>query len=231
MTIPLIGEKFPELEVETTHGKIKLPDQFSGKWFVLFSHPADFTPVCTTEFVAFARRYGDFKRLNAELIGLSVDSNFSHISWVRWIGEKLNTQIPFPIIADPRGHVAERLGLLHAKSPTHTVRGVYVVDPKGVIRAIIYYPGELGRNIDEILWVVKGLQVSDKYQVALPANWPNNEIVRDHAIVFPATYIQVAERVMKQFECFDWWFCHREIPKEEVEEAKKFLERAYKGTG
>ncbi len=223
--IPAIGEKFPELEVMTTHGKIKLPDHFRGKWFVLFSHPADFTPVCTTEFVAFAKRYNDFKKLNAELIGLSVDSTFSHIKWIEWIKEKLGIEIPFSIIADPRGEIAQRLGMLHAQSATHTVRAVFIVDPNGIIRAVLYYPQEIGRNIDEILRLLKALQVSDKYGIALPANWPNNEIVGEHAIVPPASTISEAEERLKKYTCFDWWFCHREIPKEEAEEARKFLER------
>ena len=227
--IPLIGEKFPEMEVVTTHGPMKLPDAFSGKWFVLFSHPADFTPVCTTEFVAFAKRYEDFKKLNTELIGLSVDSNFSHIKWIEWIKEKLGVEIPFPIIADPQGYVAKQLGLIHAESSTHTVRAVFIVDPKGVIRAILYYPLELGRLIDEILRMVVALQVSDRYGVAMPANWPLNELIGDRVIVPPASTVKEAEERLKQYECFDWWFCHKEAGKEEAETAKKFLERACTG--
>ena len=228
MGMPLIGEKFPEMEVVTTHGKIKLPDAFAGKWFVLFSHPADFTPVCTTEFVAFAKRYEDFKRLNTELIGLSIDSTWSHIKWTEWIKENLGVEIPFPIIADPRGFVAEKLGLLHAASATHTVRAVFIVDPNGVIRAILYYPAELGRNMDEILRMIKGFQVSDKYGVALPANWPNNEIIGDNAIVPPATTVEEAAERPKKYKCFDWWLCYKSVPKEEAEEARKFLERVAK---
>lgn len=226
--IPLIGEEFPSMKVVTSHGIISLPEHFKGKWFVLFSHPADFTPVCTTEFVAFAKRYEDFKKLNTDLIGLSVDSTYSHIKWIEWIKEKLNVEIPFPIIADPRGHVADKLGLLHAKSATHTVRAVFIVDPKGIIRAILYYPAELGRNMDEILRMIKGLQVSDKYKVALPANWPNNELVGEHAIIPPAETVQKAKERLKQYTCFDWWFCHKEIPKEEAEEARTFLRRIAK---
>jgi len=222
---PSIGEKFPEIEVMTTHGKIKLPEYFKGKWFVLFSHPADFTPVCTTEFVAFAKRYEDFKRLNTELIGLSVDSTFSHIKWVEWIKEKLGVEIPFPIIADPKGEVAQKLGMLHAQSATHTVRAVFIVDPEGIIRAVLYYPQEVGRNMDEILRLVKALQVSTKYGVALPANWPNNELVGERAIVPPATTISEAKERLQKYTCYDWWFCHREVPKEEAEEARRFLER------
>lgn len=215
--IPLIGENFPAMKVTTSHGLIALPDHFKGKWFILFSHPADFTPVCTTEFVAFAKRYKDFKKLNTELIGLSVDSVFSHIKWIEWIKEKLNVEIPFPIIADPRGIVAEKLGLLHAKSPTHTVRAVFIVDPNSIIRAIIYYPPELGRNIDEILRMVKALQISDKYKAAIPANWPNNELIRDRIIVPPAETIKVAKERTKQYKCYDWWFCYKELPPKEKE--------------
>ncbi|MET1129142.1 MAG: peroxiredoxin, partial [Thermoproteota archaeon] len=226
--IPLIGESFPEMEVVTTHGRIKLPDRYvqEGKWFVLFSHPADFTPVCTTEFVAFAKRYEDFKKLNTELIGLSVDSNYSHIKWIEWIKERLGVEIPFPIIADPRGEVAEKLGLIHAQSSTATVRAVFIVDSKGVIRAIIYYPLELGRNMDEILRVVKTLQLLDKYGRAAPANWPNNEIIGEGFIVPPPSTVQDAEERLKKYKCFDWWFCYEELaPKEDVEQVREWLRR------
>jgi len=144
---------------------------------------------------------------------------------MEWIKEKLGVEIPFPIIADPRGYVADKLGLLHAKSATHTVRAVFIVDPKGIIRAILYYPSELGRNIDEILRMVKGLQVSDKYGAAIPANWPNNELIGDRIIVPPAETIDKAKERLKQYECFDWWFCHKEGPKENAEEARMFLRR------
>jgi len=226
-TIPLIGEKFPEMEVLTTHGVFMLPDHFKGKYWVLFSHPADFTPVCTTEFVAFAKRYEDFKKLNTELVGLSVDSTFSHIKWTEWIKEKLGVEIPFPIIADPTGEIAKKLGLLHATSATHTVRAVFVIDPNGVIRAILYYPQESGRNIDEILRLVKAIQVTDKYGRATPANWPNNELVKDGLIVPPAKTIQEAAERLKKFKCFDWWMCYEEgkVPKEEVEEVLNWLKR------
>ena len=227
--VPSIGEKFPEMTVVTTHGVKKLPDDYRGKWLVLFSHPADFTPVCTTEFVAFAKRYEDFRKLNAELLGLSVDSVYSHIKWIEWIKDKLGIEVPFPIIADPRGEIAEKLGLLHAQSSTHTVRAVIIVDPRGVVRAVLFYPQEIGRNIDEVLRLLKSLQVSDRYGVALPANWPNNELVGERAIVPPASTIEEAKERPEKYQCFDWWFCHREVPKEEAEEARKFLERVAKG--
>jgi peroxiredoxin (alkyl hydroperoxide reductase subunit C) len=230
--IPLIGEKFPEMEVMTNYGPKKLPDDYKGKWLVIFSHPADFTPVCTTEFVAFAKRYEEFKKLNTELLGLSVDSTFSHIKWVEWIEKTLGVKIPFAIIADPGGEVSKKLGFLHAQSATHTVRAVIVVDPNGVVRAILYYPQEVGRNIDEILRLVKALQVSDKYQRAVPANWPNNELVGDSLIVPPAKTVQEAAERPKKFKCYDWWFCYEEklVPSGEVDEVRKWLERAAKPT-
>ncbi|KSW11541.1 peroxiredoxin [Pyrodictium occultum] len=225
-TIPLIGERFPEMEVNTDRGRIKLPDYFKGKWFVLFSHPADFTPVCTTEFVAFAKRYEDFKKINTELIGLSVDNTFSHIKWKEWIKEKLGVEIPFPIIADPMGEVAKKLGMIHAESGVVTVRAVFIVDDKGVIRAILYYPLDVGRNIDEILRLVLALQLNSKYGRALPANWPNNELIGDNLIVPPASTEQEAKERVQKFKCFDWWFCYEDkASAEEKEQARKFLKR------
>lgn len=209
--IPLIGERFPEMVVKTTDGELKLPEHFSGKWFVFFSHPADFTPVCTTEFVAFQKRYDEFRKLNCELIGLSTDQVFSHIKWMEWIKEKLGVEIEFPIIADDLGRVSSRLGLIHPAKGTNTVRAVFIVDPNGVIRAIVYYPQELGRNIDEIIRMVKGLQTSDANGVALPANWPNNELIGDKVIIPPAADRRTAAERPRQFECFDWWFCCKSL--------------------
>ena len=213
---PLIGEKFPEMEVKTTHGVIKLPDHFRGKWFVLFSHPADFTPVCTTEFVAFQKRYEKFKELNAELIGLSIDQVFSHMKWAEWIEEKLGVRIEFPIIADDTGAVAKRLGMIHPGKGMNTVRAVFIVDPEGTIRLILYYPQEIGRNMDEILRALKALQISEKHRVAIPANWPENELIGDRVIIPPASDVKtVKERLEKakagEFECFDWWLCHKKL--------------------
>ncbi len=213
--MPLLGDKFPQIEVQTTKGKLELPKHFKGKWFVLFSHPADFTPVCTTEFVAFQKRYSQFKELNCELIGLSVDQVFAHIEWENWIKNNLKIEIEFPIIADT-GEVADILGLIHPGKGTNTVRAVFVVDPQGIIRTILYYPQELGRNMDEILRIVKGLQITDANQVALPANWPNNELVKDHAIVPPASDVKASKERLQQakrgeIECFDWWLCHKKL--------------------
>ncbi len=208
---PLIGDKFPEMEVKTTHGVIKLPDHFAGKWFVLFSHPADFTPVCTTEFVAFQKRYEEFKKLNTELIGLSIDQVFSHIKWTEWIKEKLGVEIKFPIIADDMGEVAKKLGMIHPGKGTNTVRAVFIVDDKGIIRLILYYPQEIGRNMDEILRAVKALQTSDKNGVATPANWPENELIKDRVIIPPASTVEEAAKRPQEYDCYDWWFCHKSL--------------------
>ena len=207
--MPLIGDKFPEMEVVTTHGKISLPDAFKGKWFILFSHPADFTPVCTTEFVAFQKRYDEFRKLNTELIGLSVDQVFSHIKWEEWIEQNLNVKIEFPIIADT-GAVSSALGLIHPGKGTNTVRAVFFVDPNSIIRAILYYPQELGRNMDEILRMIKGFQVSDEQGVAIPANWPENELIGDKVIIPPASDVETAAKRPQEYDCYDWWLCYKD---------------------
>jgi len=209
----LIGDKLPEMTVQTTKGMINIPGDFSGKWIVLFSHPADFTPVCTTEFVAFAKRDAEFKRLNAELIGLSIDQVFSHIKWVQWIKENVNVEIPFPVIADDMGKVAGTLGMVHPGKATNTVRAVFIIDPQAVIRLIIYYPQEIGRQIDEVLRALKALQIADTHKVAMPENWPNNELIGSKVINPPPKDVAVAEEVLKKHEGYDWWFTYRELEK------------------
>ena len=207
---PLIGDKFPELAVQTTEGKKKIPGDYSGKWVVLFSHPADYTPVCTTEFVAFAKRKDEFDKLNTELVGLSIDQVFSHIKWDEWIKEKLDVDIPFPIIADSNGDISKKIGMVHPGKGSQTVRAVFIIDPQGFIRLILYYPQEIGRNIDEIIRSIKALQVSDEKGVAVPANWPNNELIKDRLIIPPATDKATAKKRMEEYDCYDWWFCHKE---------------------
>lgn len=210
--MPLIGDPMPEMEVNTTRGQMNLPGSYKGKWFVLFSHPADFTPVCTTEFVAFQKRYKEFKDINCELIGLSIDQVFAHIKWEEWIREKLDVDIQFTIIAD-NGEVGYTLGMVHPGKGSNTVRAVFIVDPEGIVRAILYYPQELGRNFDEILRMVRGLQVSDEKGVALPANWPSNELIGENVIIPPASDVDTARERLesKEHECFDWWFCHKSL--------------------
>jgi peroxiredoxin (alkyl hydroperoxide reductase subunit C) len=211
--IPLIGETFPEMEVKTTHGVIRLPTDYTGKWFVLFSHPADFTPVCTTEFVAFAKRTEKFESLNTRLIGLSIDQVFSHIKWVEWIEENLKVEVPFPVIADDVGDVAKRLGMIHPARGANTVRSVFIVDPDSRIRLIVYYPPEVGRSIDELIRALTALQYSDNHKVSLPENWPNNEVLGDKVIVPPPRDIKTAMERKKKIgtDCYDWWFCTKKM--------------------
>jgi len=212
--MPLIGDKFPEMEVNTTQGVINLPDDYKGKWLVLFSHPGDFTPVCTTEFYSFQKRYDEFKEMNTELVGLSIDQVHSHLKWTEWIKEELDEEIEFPIIADGNGKVAEKLGMLHRGDGTATVRAVFIVDPESKIRAILYYPAELGRNMDEIVRMVKGFQKSEEEGVAIPANWPENELVESNVIMPPASNEEEIRKRRKQerkgkINCYDWWLCHK----------------------
>src|SRR5690606_17964343 len=164
--------------------------------------------VCTTEFVSFQLRSELFEEMNCELIGLSVDQVFSHLKWIEWISENFEIDIDFPIIADT-GKVADKLGLIHPNKGSNTVRAVFIVDPEGIIRAMLYYPQELGRNIDEILRMIEGFQTADEKQVAIPANWPCNEIIGKGLIIQPAADIDTAIRRPKEYKCFDWWLCYR----------------------
>ncbi|MCU0861605.1 MAG: peroxiredoxin [Methanomassiliicoccales archaeon] len=189
---------------------MKLPEAFKGKWFVLFSHPADFTPVCTTEFVAFQKRSKKFADLNCDLIGLSIDQVFSHIKWVEWIKDNLGVEITFPIIAD-HGNVAKKMGMIHPNKASNTVRAVFIVDDKAIVRAMIYYPQEVGRSVDEVLRAVDALQMTDQKKVAAPENWPRNELIGDEVIVPPPRDIKTAMSKKKGPSCYDWWFCHKKL--------------------
>lgn len=209
--MPLLGDKLPSLIVKTTHGVKHVPEDYKGRWLVLFSHPADFTPVCTTEFVSFQKHYDDFRAINCELLGLSIDQVQSHIKWTEFMNDKLHTKIEFPVIADDMGKVAEKLGMIHPGKGTNTVRAVFVIDPNGVLRLVIYYPQEIGRNMDEILRSVKALQTSDEYGVACPANWPNNELIQDQVIIPPASDETTAAERRGMANAFDWWFAYRKI--------------------
>jgi len=204
----LIGEKAPVWEAVTTHGPKKLSD-YEGKWVVMFSHPADFTPVCTTEFMGFAEKSAEFEKRGVQLIGLSIDSVHSHIAWTRNIKEKFGVDINFPIIADLDMKVAKSYGMIHsASSATATIRAVFVIDDKGVLRAMIYYPLSNGRNIDEVLRIVDACQTTDKNGVATPANWQPG----DKVIVPPPQSAQDAEKRMNEgYECVDWYFCKKDL--------------------
>lgn len=200
----------PDFEANTTQGPIKLSEWEKGKWVILFSHPADFTPVCTTEFIEFAKRYEDFKKKNVALIGNSIDSVYSHIGWIKNIEKNFGVKIPFPVIADLDQKVSKLYGMIHEPSAvTATVRCVFIIDPKRNVRAMIYYPLNVGRNFDEITRVVDALQTVDANGVACPANWkPGDEV-----IVPPPTTVQAAdERVAnKQLNVTDWYFSKKKI--------------------
>jgi len=206
--MPRLNEAAPAFEAPTTDGVKKL-DDYSGKWLVLFSHPADFTPVCTTEFMAFANRHSDFQAINTELLGLSIDSHYSHVAWIRNIKEKFGVDIPFPIIADLKMDVARAYGMIHpGAADTSAVRATFVIDPNGTLRAMVYYPMTNGRSIDEFLRLVKALQTSDEYAVATPEGWQPGEKV----IVPPPASTDAAEkRVGEGYECVDWYFCKKEL--------------------
>jgi len=206
--LPLIGEKAPDFEAVTTQGTLKLSD-FGGSWLVMFSHPADFTPVCTTEFIAFSKIYSELQKRNTELLGLSVDSVSSHIAWVRNVEEKMGVKIPFPIIADLNKEVSNKFGMIHpAQSKTETVRCVFIIDPESKIRTILYYPLTTGRNMKEILRIIDALQTTDKHKVATPANWN----VGDPVVVPPPNSTEGAEeRVKEGFDCKDWYLCFKKL--------------------
>lgn len=210
--MPLIGDPAPAFEAVTTQGPIKFPENFKGKWVILFSHPADFTPVCTTEFMTFASMADEFKELNTELVGLSVDSLYAHIAWLRkiqeleWKGMK-NVEVKFPLIEDIKMDVAKKYGMIQSQSTTQAVRAVFFIDPKGIIRTILYYPASLGRNFEEIKRIILGLQKADKDSVATPANWQPGD---DTIIPTPGSCGVAKERMESKDEnkyCLDWFLC------------------------
>jgi peroxiredoxin (alkyl hydroperoxide reductase subunit C) len=206
--LPRLNEPAPNFEALTTQGVIRLTD-YEGSWLILFSHPADFTPVCTTEFVGFAEIYPELQKRNVALLGLSVDSVYSHIAWMRNIEEKMGVKIPFPVIADLNKEVAMLYGMIMpGESTTEASRCVFVIDPKGKLRAMIYYPMTTGRNMQAILRLIDALQTSDKHQVATPANWNKG----DKVIVPPPKTAELAtQRVGDGYECIDWYLCKKEL--------------------
>jgi peroxiredoxin (alkyl hydroperoxide reductase subunit C) len=223
-SMPRIGDLAPSFAAITTQGNIHFPNDYQGKWIVLFSHPADFTPVCTSEFMTFAKMEPEFAKLNTQLVGLSVDGLYSHIAWLRTIKDKIefrgwkDVEVKFPLIEDITMKIAKMYGMIQPEeSSTKAVRAVFFIDPKGIIRAIIYYPLSLGRNFKELKRVLIGLQTADKHSVALPADWIPGEDV----IVPPANSCGVASERMagkeKDVYCKDWFFCMKPLPKEELE--------------
>ena len=222
-SVPKIGEKAPEFKAVTTQGEINFPGDYRESWVILFSHPADFTPVCTSEFMTFASMEKQFNAANCKLVGLSVDGLYSHIAWLRTIKEKIeykgmkNVEVTFPLIEDITMEIAGKYGMIQpGESNTKAVRAVFVIDPKGIIRTIIYYPLSLGRNFDELYRVVIALQTADEFSVATPADWrPGDEV-----IVPTAGSCGVAKERMESkaedTKCYDWFFCTRKLDKETI---------------
>jgi peroxiredoxin (alkyl hydroperoxide reductase subunit C) len=219
VTMPRIGDPAPSFSAVTTQGNINFPSDYHGNWSILFSHPADFTPVCTSEFMTFAHLEHKFTAINCKLIGLSIDGLYSHIAWLRTIKEKIeykgmkDIEVTFPLIEDITMNVAKKYGMIQPnEDSTKAVRAVFFVDPKGIIRAMIYYPLSLGRNFDELYRVVVALQTSDAFDVATPADWQPG----DDVIIGPAGSCGSAKDRMddEDIECQDWFFCTKKLPKE-----------------
>ncbi|MCK9303892.1 MAG: peroxiredoxin [Bacteroidales bacterium] len=219
-SMPRIGEKAPEFKAVTTQGEINFPSQYKGQWVILFSHPADFTPVCTSEFMTFATLEKQFNEINCQLVGLSVDGLYSHIAWLRTIKEKIeykgmkDVEVKFPLIEDITMEVAMKYGMMMpGESNTKAVRAVFIIDPKGIIRTIIYYPLSLGRNFDELYRAVVALQTADEFSIATPADWRPG----DDVIVPTAGSCGVARERMEskdQMHCYDWFFCTKKLDKD-----------------
>lgn len=222
VSIPRIGDRAPEFKAVTTQGDINFPADYKDKWIILFSHPADFTPVCTSESMTFAKREPEFTALNCQLVGLSIDGLYSHIAWLRTIKEKIefkgmkDIEVKFPLIEDISMEVAKKYGMIQpGESTTKAVRAVFFIDPKGMIRAIIYYPLSMGRNFDELKRALIAMQTADTYNIATPADWQPG----DDVIVPTAGSCGVAKERMEgkeEMTCYDWFFCTRPLPLEKV---------------
>lgn len=216
INFPIIGKRAPEFTAVTTEGVVNFPDDYKGKWVILFSHPSDFTPVCTTEFMTFASMQDEFKELNTELIGLSIDSLHSHLAWKDSIsklefGDIKNPEVKFPIIEDIKMNVAKKYGMIQGESDNSAVRAVFFVNPEGIIKTILYYPSSLGRNFAEIKRIILGLQKAEKDSVALPANW---EPGKPHILPPPATTKEIEERMklkgQDKVDVKDWYLTFKE---------------------
>ncbi len=228
MVLPRIGEAAPEFKAVTTQGPINFPADYKGKWVILFSHPADFTPVCTSEFMTFASMEAEFKAFNCDLVGLSVDGLYSHIAWLRTIKEKIeykgmkNVEVNFPLIEDITMEVAKKYGMIQpGESNTKAVRAVFFIDPKGIIRAMIYYPLSLGRNFDELKRVIIALQAADSFNVATPADWRPGDAVIIPTAGSCGTAKERMETKVEGKKCYDWFFCTQELSEEKVMKAIK----------
>lgn len=222
--IPLIGETAPAFKATTTQGPISFPEDYKGKWVILFSHPADFTPVCTTEFMTFGSMTQEFEKLNCKLIGLSIDSKYSHIAWLRKIADDIefngmkHVNITFPVIADLDMKIARKYGMVQPQAhTTHAVRAVFIIDPDAKIRALIYYPLANGRNFKEIKRILIAMQTSDKFKVATPANWePGDPVIIPPPGSCGAAQKRVIQAAVEGYNCLDWFLCLKKLPLSEL---------------
>ena len=223
VSVPLIGDDAPAFVAETTQGQIHFPEDYKGKWVILFSHPADFTPVCTTEFMTFAKIHGQLRELNCELIGLSIDSTYSHIAWLRTIKEKIaykgmkDVEITYPVISDIKMDVARKYGMVQPNAATtQAVRAVFFIDPKSKVRALVYYPLSNGRNFDEVIRLLVAMQTSDAHGCATPADWqPGDDVI----VPPPGSCGTAKERVENagdDYYCLDWFMCFKKLPKDKL---------------
>ncbi|MEW6534411.1 MAG: peroxiredoxin [Candidatus Auribacterota bacterium] len=217
--MPVIGDVAPSFEADTTQGKIKFPEDYKGKWVILFSHPADFTPVCTTEFMTFASMEKEFDALNCKLIGLSIDSHYSHIAWLRTIKEKIeykglkNIEVNFPVIADLKMDVAKKFGMIQpSESDVSAVRAVFFIDPKAKVRALMYYPLSTGRNFQEIKRILISMQTVDTHNVATPADWqPGDDVIVPPPGSCGTAKARVEGAQKEGIKCLDWFICFKPL--------------------
>jgi peroxiredoxin (alkyl hydroperoxide reductase subunit C) len=230
VTMPLIGEKAPAFKAKTTQGPINFPDDYKGKWVVLFSHPADFTPVCTTEFITFAGLQPQFEQINTQLVGLSIDSIYAHIAWLRKICQDLEYngidpgEITFPLIEDIKMDVARKYGMLQpSASTTQAVRAVFIIDPEATVRAILYYPLSNGRNMQEILRLVVAMQTSDAHGVATPADWqPGDDVIVPPPGSCGAASDRMSQAKGEGYRCEDWFLCFKKLSKDKLKLPESF---------
>ncbi len=210
-SLPVIGTALPEFSAQTTQGTMTRSGGASDKWLILFSYIGDFTPVCTTEICSFQKRLPAFTELDCDLAGLSTASVGTHLKWIEWMKEKTNFTIQFPLIADEQGELAQKLGIYDEEKGGIATRATFFIDPKGIVRMSMYYPREVGRDMDEVIRALKAMQTADATQCGMPANWPRNGLVGDHILLAPSKDEQIGRQILANTNGFDWWFCHKSV--------------------
>lgn len=219
----ILGEPLPRVRVETTHGHKTIPDDYKGRWLVIFSYPANFTGLTATELVALALSQEEFRKLNVEILGISVDTVFSHLEWVRWFKEKLGLELRFPLVADPTGAISKTLCLIHAQPILKPARATIIVDEDGIVRSVLYYPKYVGRSIRELLRILYALQVNKSTDKLIPAEWPDGILAGERALSHPAHRLDEMEYRLRSGKCIEWWLCLEELEKQIVDEARRLM--------